>query len=98
MPRIAQLQPEVQAELGDLGGRLESVSVRYRVGGPLALDDVWLQSPRRGHTALVGPSGAGKSTVLSLLLKFLHPVEGRLRLDGAPYDDWTADAVRSRIG
>lgn len=77
---------------------LDAVSVRYRPDGPLALDGVSLQVPRRGHTALVGPSGAGKTTVLSLLLKFLHPVDGQVTLDGAPYDAWTADAVRSRIG
>jgi ATP-binding cassette subfamily B protein len=77
---------------------LEEVSVRYRPDGPLALDRVSLHVPRRGHTALVGPSGAGKTTVLSLLLKFLHPVDGQITLDGAPYDAWTAAAVRARIG
>ncbi|WP_019143651.1 ABC transporter ATP-binding protein [Aeromicrobium massiliense] len=77
---------------------LEDVTVRYRPDGPFALDGVSLTIPRRGHTALVGPSGAGKTTVLSLLLKLLHPVRGRVLLDGVPYDGWTAHAVRGRLG
>ena len=48
-------------------------------------------------TALTGPSGAGKSTAASLLLRFLEPGSGRIRVDGIdlrsiPVDDW-----RSRL-
>ena len=102
---LPQEQDEPHASGDPAGARhdvplitLDGVSVRYRPDGPLALDGVSLQIPRRGHTALVGPSGAGKTTVLSLLLKFLHPADGQVTLDGAPYDAWTADAVRARIG
>ncbi|MGB5909464.1 MAG: ABC transporter transmembrane domain-containing protein [Stenotrophomonas maltophilia] len=38
---------------------------------------------RPGETvALVGPSGAGKSTVLSMLLRFHDPADGRICVDG----------------
>jgi ATP-binding cassette subfamily B protein len=38
---------------------------------------------RPGETvALVGASGAGKSTVLNLLIGFIRPTSGRIRLDG----------------
>jgi ABC-type multidrug transport system fused ATPase/permease subunit len=77
---------------------VDDVHFRYGPEGPAALAGVSFEVPRRGHTALIGPSGAGKTTVLSLLLKFLHPGSGRVLLDGLPYDAWTADAVRSRIG
>jgi ATP-binding cassette subfamily B protein len=77
---------------------VDDVHFRYGPEGPAALAGVAFEVPRRGHTALIGPSGAGKTTVLSLLLKFLHPAEGRVLLDGVPYDAWTADAVRRRIG
>ncbi|MFD6446112.1 ABC transporter ATP-binding protein [Promicromonospora sp. NPDC060204] len=62
-----------------------------------ALDGVSIDVPRRGHTAIVGPSGAGKTTIMSLLLRFLHPDGGHVELDGRPYGGLSTDQIRSRI-
>jgi subfamily B ATP-binding cassette protein MsbA len=48
--------------------------------------------------ALVGASGAGKSTVLSLLLRFYDPQQGRLLIDGHDLRDVTLDSLREQIG
>jgi ATP-binding cassette subfamily B protein len=77
--------------------RLREVTYRYSGKAAPALDRVSLEVPRRGHTAIVGPSGAGKTTIMSLLLRFLSPAEGRVELDGHPYERWTTDEIRSRI-
>ncbi|MEV0949535.1 ABC transporter ATP-binding protein [Promicromonospora sp. NPDC050249] len=80
--------------------RLHEVTYRYAgsdVAAAPALDGVSLDVPRRGHTAIVGPSGAGKTTIMSLLLRFLGPDEGRVELDGLPYAQLTTDEIRSRI-
>ncbi|PDP84619.1 ABC transporter permease [Glycomyces fuscus] len=76
---------------------LRGVTARYAPGAESALDGVDLAIPRRGHTAIVGPSGAGKTTVLSLLLRFLEPEEGRLFLDGTPYRELTPAQVRGHF-
>ncbi|KSW18653.1 ABC transporter permease [Cellulomonas sp. B6] len=76
---------------------LRDVTARYGPGLPPAVQGLSLAIPRRGHTALVGPSGAGKTTVFSLLLRFLEPTDGGLRLDGRPYDTWSHADVRSRF-
>lgn len=77
---------------------LRGVCARYAPSGPDVVHALDLVIPRRGHVALVGPSGAGKTTVLSLLLRFLEPVAGEVRLDGRPYAEWSPQQVRSRIG
>jgi ATP-binding cassette, subfamily B, bacterial len=37
--------------------------------------------------AIVGKSGSGKSTMLSLLLRFYDPQQGRILIDGQPLTD-----------
>ena len=76
---------------------LRGVTARYAPGAEPALERVDLSIPRRGHTAVVGPSGAGKTTVLSLLLRFLEPVEGELVLAGTPYRSLTPKQVRGHF-
>ncbi len=54
---------------------------------------------RRGETvALVGDSGGGKSTLVALLMRFYHPIRGRITIDGTDIREFTLDAWRSRIG
>jgi thiol reductant ABC exporter CydD subunit len=60
------------------------VSYSYRTRDLPALDDVSFDLPHGQMTAIVGASGAGKSTVASLLLRFIEPEAGEIRVDGAP--------------
>jgi ATP-binding cassette subfamily B protein len=46
---------------------------------------------------VVGASGAGKSTLLSLLVRFLEPSSGSVRLDGHALDDVTLASLRSSV-
>jgi len=48
--------------------------------------------------ALVGASGAGKSTILSLLLRFYDPQQGRVLVDGLNLRDLTMHSLREQIG
>jgi ATP-binding cassette subfamily B protein len=60
----------------------ENVSFRYDGVEAHAVREFSL-SVRAGETiALVGPSGAGKSTVLNLVIGFIRPTSGVIRLDG----------------
>ena len=59
----------------------DGVSFEYKEGVPV-LHGVSFDSPAGTTTALVGSSGAGKSTVISLVMGFRRPREGRILVDG----------------
>ena len=44
--------------------------------------------------ALVGPSGSGKSTLINLVIGFLRPSSGSIRVDGLDYKDLDLRTVR----
>lgn len=56
------------------------VSVRYPDRSRPALDGLCACIVPGEHIAIVGPSGAGKSTLLSLLLGFIQPSAGAVRV------------------
>ncbi|MFB7110070.1 thiol reductant ABC exporter subunit CydD [Streptomyces sp. NPDC056291] len=75
----------------------EDVSVRYPGRSADAVTDVSF-SVRPGETvALVGPSGAGKSTLLNVLLGFVKPSAGRVRVAEADLADIDLEQWRARI-
>ena len=64
----------------------EAVTFDYRAPDRVitATDRVDLTIRRGDRLVLLGPSGCGKSTLLKAIAGFIAPVEGRVRLDGAP--------------
>ena len=59
----------------------ENVEFEYDEGVPV-LKGVNFHSEAGETTALVGSSGSGKSTILSLVLNFIQPTTGTIRIDG----------------
>jgi sulfate/thiosulfate transport system ATP-binding protein len=64
-----------------MGILVEQVSKRF--GDFTALEDVSLEVPDGGLTALLGPSGGGKSTLLRVIAGLEAPDGGRVVIDGA---------------
>jgi ABC-type multidrug transport system fused ATPase/permease subunit len=74
--------------------RLEHVSLRYRQGGPLVLDDVSLHIRPRAKVAIVGRTGAGKSSLIAALLR-LYPLDaGRVLVGGVDTMEVSHDELR----
>jgi ATP-binding cassette subfamily B (MDR/TAP) protein 1 len=48
--------------------------------------------------ALVGHSGCGKSTIISLLLRFYDPDQGKISLDGTRIDRLNINWLRNTVG
>ncbi|ACU54930.1 ABC transporter related [Acidimicrobium ferrooxidans DSM 10331] len=84
-----------------------------RIRGSIELDRVWfaypgvqrpalrdcsLAIPAGQHVAVVGETGAGKSTLMKLLVRFVDPSQGAVRLDGTDLRALDLAWFRSRVG
>ncbi|MEU7360897.1 MULTISPECIES: thiol reductant ABC exporter subunit CydD [Streptomyces] len=79
------------------GVAFEGISVRYPGRSSDAVTDVSFTVEPGETVALVGPSGVGKSTLLSVLLGFVRPTEGRVRIGGADLAGLDLAEWRSRV-
>jgi ABC-type bacteriocin/lantibiotic exporter with double-glycine peptidase domain len=68
--------------------------VRIKGGGHTILDRVSLNIAAGEHVAIVGVSGAGKSTLVGLLLGWLRPARGEIKVDGTLLDSLGIERLR----
>jgi sulfate/thiosulfate transport system ATP-binding protein len=74
-----------------MGIAVEDVTKRF--GDFVALDEVSIEVPEGGLTALLGPSGSGKSTLLHVIAGLEQPDEGKVLISG---QDTTRVRVQDR--
>jgi ABC-2 type transport system ATP-binding protein len=75
---------------------LDGVTKRY--GTLTALDDLSLTVEEGEVFGFLGPNGAGKSTTINVLLDFVRPDAGEVRLLGEPVQREESARVRERVG
>ncbi|TMV36530.1 ATP-binding cassette domain-containing protein, partial [Thioclava sp. BHET1] len=80
--------------LNDEGEALGPIADR----GGLGVEEISLTLARGGCVALVGPSGAGKTTLTQLLLRFIVPQQGRIRVNGLDLAMLPEEVWMARIG
>lgn len=76
---------------------LDHVRYRYPKADRDALSGISFALAPRTMTAIVGPSGSGKSTLLALMLRFVEPTGGALRLHGRDARDVDPVTWRGQI-
>lgn len=73
----------------------KSYRVGYRKDRRMALNGLNFSLPAGRVMGLLGPNGAGKTTTLKIIMDFLTPDAGEVRIFE---DDWRDPAVRLRVG
>jgi len=76
--------------------RLDALRFAYAARPVFAALD--LELPAGSFTTLTGPSGSGKSTILDLILGFVQPQAGSVRVDGVALAALDTRAWRRMIG
>jgi len=77
---VQEAPDAVSLEVVEGSFQLEDVSIRFD-RNPV-LEHVSLEIPARSICAILGATGAGKSTLADLLVRYLDPDQGCVRLDG----------------
>ncbi len=90
----------VRTDVPDLAAHaieVSGVTVAYPGRGEPALAGVTLVVEPGRVLALAGPSGCGKSTLLAVLLGFVRPLSGEVRIGGVDLAELDPDAWRDRV-
>jgi subfamily B ATP-binding cassette protein MsbA len=75
----------------------ENVEFEYEKDVPV-LKGITFKADAGTTTALVGSSGSGKSTILSLVLNFIKPTSGTIKIDGKDLRSVRLRDYRRRLG
>ncbi|GBR03662.1 heme ABC transporter ATP-binding protein [Acetobacter oeni] len=70
--------------------------VSFRAGERMLLQNISVVAHRGEIIAIVGPNGAGKSTLLRLAAGLLHPLSGKVTLDGNDVPSLAPDLLAKR--
>ena len=86
-------------KLNQVSGRIEFDRVTFRYPKrPRLLQDFSLTIEAGQTIAITGPNGVGKSTLANLLMRFIEPLSGHIRIDGIDIAELELDNLRQQIG
>jgi ATP-binding cassette subfamily B protein/ATP-binding cassette subfamily C protein LapB len=90
----------VEAGLGKIDGKIEFKNIRYKFQNSNynSLDNVSFVINAGEKVGIIGQTGAGKSTLVKLILKLLHPLEGSIYIDNHDISTLHPVEIRQNIG
>lgn len=75
----------------------DRVYYKFPGGDKYIIKDFSLSVKQGECIAVVGASGSGKSTLMNMIIGFLTPVSGQVRIDGKPMTDFNLSQYRHHI-
>lgn len=75
----------------------DHVSFAYENDKPV-LKDFSLKVKPGETIALVGPTGGGKTTIVNLLCRMYEPTQGKIKINGKDYTNFSLHSIQSKIG
>ena len=82
---------------GSISGNIVFDKVNFAYNEKSVLKDVSFETPDKGVIAIVGKSGAGKTTIMNILMKFINPSSGEIKIGDRNYSTCTPGEVRNSI-
>ena len=82
MLKFRLMPEETENAVATRGNLVEVRGLNYAIGERVIFEDLSLDVPRGGITAIMGPSGCGKTTLLRMIGGSLKPDSGRVLVDG----------------
>ena len=89
--RTMAVDPEIRGQI-----HFQDVGFRYP-GRPPVLDGLTMTIAAGECCRIRGPSGSGKSTAMGLLVRFIEPDQGRIRIDGTDVRNYHLESLRRQI-
>jgi ATP-binding cassette, subfamily C, bacterial CydD len=87
----------VGEEIRGITVSFEGVTFRYDEEEEPVLKDISFQALSGQRLALVGPSGSGKSSILHLILRFIEPTGGQVKVNDMPLGQIRTEIWRAWI-
>ena len=102
LDKLLQLMPEAQSPMAlpapEFTLVVQGVAVTPPEAQRLVVQDVsFVLKPGNG-LGIIGPSASGKSSLARLLVGVWTPQRGTIKLDGAPLNQWSSEALGAHIG
>ena len=87
---------DLSLKIGDVS--FEGVTYAVPLRGKPLVSGVTFSVPAGQRVAVVGSIGSGKTTLMKMLVRFLEPTSGAVRLGGVDVRDWQVQDLRRRVG
>jgi ATP-binding cassette subfamily C protein CydD len=96
LPKINVIAKNIKSDFANIS--FENVHFAYDKNEQEALSGISFNIKPNTITALVGESGSGKSTTINLMLKFLEPKKGKIKIDEKNLMEIDRDEWLQQIG